>query len=769
MAAPELKEPLDRELLEQVEKAAARWKQRSQARAERQRAVSEGRFLEAESPERLAARVNRLVGGVRRKMRDARPPSNRCLSTLVGRPALTADDVDNELVKEAVLESREFLSVEFLERGAAASRSVGRIVRRAGGRYAPRGTGFLVGPGVLLTNHHVLPSQEMAAQCAIEMDYEQNAFGPPKQLRRFELSPDMLFLADLDLDFALVAVAEAANGTEVAIRTYSWLPLDARFGKISLLPSDTINIVQHPLGREKEVVLRENRVLDLRTGPKDDELGAFLHYEADTERGSSGSPVFNDQWEVIALHHSGVPHADDAGQVLKKDGTPWQRDFDPFEQIAWVANEGVRVSSIVAFIERAQVRPNQRALIESLLSAQAPRVFAQQSVAGEEGNDGYAARDPDPGDAVPPRRSFPGEASGGYPLSLDRADAPDGLGRMTFSIPLQVTIELGGAAARPALAPRPALSIASGNELVAERMGPGDYTDRRGFNDTFLGDRVPLPALKPNPDFGPPVRISSNRQNPLELKYHHFSVIMSERRRLAYVSAVNVNFGAPFQAGREQGTKTWRFDPRVPERLQIDDAYYHKNDYDRGHLTRRHDAAWGYSRSTALAANNDTFHWTNAAPQHRFFNQPGERSSKDLMLWGDLENHISEQVGRGRVSVFNGPIFGNRDKPLKDVRVPLRYFKIVVFKDERDRLGAAGFVLNQSELIADLAEEAFEVGEFEIRQRSIESITRLIDLDFSYLNRIDRYRRRRGRAPVEEGLEDVKIGKPVRKPADVAL
>ncbi len=59
----------------------------------------------------------------------------------------------------------------------------------------------------------------------------------------------------------------------------------------------------------------------------------------DTEPGSSGAPVFNDQWQVVALHHKAVP------APLKKRP---RSDSDP----EWLANEGVRISAIFNLLER---------------------------------------------------------------------------------------------------------------------------------------------------------------------------------------------------------------------------------------------------------------------------------------------------------------------------------------------------------------------------------------------------------------------------------
>ena len=223
----------------------------------------------------------------------------------------------------------------------------------------------------MLTNEHVLRSKEQAANCLIEMDYEQNRFGPAVQPQLFKFEPQLFFVNNPELDFALVAVAKQSE-RGANIEGYGWLALNAAQGKIAVTENDYLNIIQHPLGREKEVVVRENRLLDLAIAQSEaGQLGPFLHYEADTEKGSSGSPVLNDQWEVVALHHSGVPERNASGKWLDKEGKVWKEQTQSLADVSWIANEGVRVSSLIAALGATKVQAHEKQLLEQLLSQQA--------------------------------------------------------------------------------------------------------------------------------------------------------------------------------------------------------------------------------------------------------------------------------------------------------------------------------------------------------------------------------------------------------------
>lgn len=232
----------------------------------------------------------------------------------------------------------DIISIEYLESGIEAAKAVGRIELAGGLEF---GTGFFVSPSLVITNYHVL-SKERARNATIEMFAEANRIGERRQSQFFYFDPDTFFLHSEDLDFTLIAV-ENTQSTE----KYGWLPLFEEQGKI--LIGHPVNIIQHPDGKDKMVVTQNSRLLHLDDSA---EVENYCWYQADTEKGSSGSPVFNNNWEVIALHHKAVPNTNIHGDILDIKGNIMNKNrFNSHpELINWIANEGIRCSKIVKAI-----------------------------------------------------------------------------------------------------------------------------------------------------------------------------------------------------------------------------------------------------------------------------------------------------------------------------------------------------------------------------------------------------------------------------------
>ena len=173
------------------------------------------------------------------------------------------------------------------------------------------GTGFLISPNLLITNNHVLPDKTLLNNTIFRFNYQLTFDGKEEKIEDYKAAPSAVFYTNELLDYTVVEL-EAAPGD--------------RWGYIRLNPvlpakGDRMNIIQHPAGLPKQISFQNNFVeyVDFK----------IVQYLTSTLGGSSGSPVFNDQWQVVAIHHAG-------GLLLEP--TTNQRYF---------RNEGITIGSIL--------------------------------------------------------------------------------------------------------------------------------------------------------------------------------------------------------------------------------------------------------------------------------------------------------------------------------------------------------------------------------------------------------------------------------------
>lgn len=221
---------------------------------------------------------------------------------------------------EIVLGRSNFLPASFLAVGTATANATA-FVRASGTDFRGRtgswsGTGFLLSPNILLTNHHVLNSPAVAAGATAVFNFQTEPDGTPGTTASFRLNPQRLFIT-----------SPIAGGLDY---TFCWVDGEPgrRFGTVraarqtfGIAEGEFANIVSHPAGRMKEVSLQENLVR------WQDDL--VVHYTSDTEPGSSGAAVCNNAWSTVALHHASK--ASPAGGTL---------------------NEGIKLAAIAADLER---------------------------------------------------------------------------------------------------------------------------------------------------------------------------------------------------------------------------------------------------------------------------------------------------------------------------------------------------------------------------------------------------------------------------------
>lgn len=597
---------------------------------------------------------------------------------------------------ERIIKGNDLININYLEKGFLASRSVGRIhVCDADGNVVGYGTGFLVAPEVLITNNHVLESIDDATNSFVEFDYELDTSGKDRPTHVFPLEPSRLFITSEPLDFTVVAVSRKSRNKERHLTEYGWLKLIAEEGKI--LTAEYVSIIQHPGGQRKQVAVRENKVIKIDPD--------VVWYATDTLQGSSGSPAFNNEWQVVALHHLGVPRSDEQGNWLTKTGQIWDPSMDE-SMVDWIANEGIRVSRIVFEL---QSQAPTHTLLAPIFTGKSPPPEVM-------GTNSLSSR--------PSTSSKP-------VISIDTKHEP-GAREIALTVPLRIAISLGDGAQ---IAGVSAVDTATIQERIS--IDP-DYTNRRGYDPDFLGSRtrrVPLPELS---DELLANAAKLNDGGGYELKYNHFSVVMHSDRRLAIFTAVNIDGNQSMSLTRE--SDRWIYDERIPRESQCGEDLYARNDLDRGHLVRRLDPAWGESERIAKVANDDTFHFTNCSPQHKDFNQ-GKN------LWAGLEDYVLENADTSniRIVVFTGPVFRDDDREYRDVRIPAQFWKVIAAIGDDDRLYSTAYIVSQAGLVQALPRE-FTYGQYKTFQVRVVDIEALTGLDFGNLREVDAFRTNAGAA-----------------------
>jgi endonuclease G len=295
--------------------------------------------------------LENAVHRLRRSFRPEQTIFQGALNEVAARSQLILQDVgegaplfDRPGELEQIIHQDDLLAYRWLQDALDVGNSVARLtITRyeagqpvshpgAAGPIQYRGTGWLIGQQYVITNHHVINARSSSEPNASESDLELQAVnaqiqfdydsvgteGPPVQVD--SLIAWSGWNADPSLDFAILKLREASARTPLTLAPRALLEAGSR-----ILP---VNIIQHPGGNPKALGIRNNLVSSLEEWE--------LRYFTDTMHGSSGSPVCNDNWQVIALHHATL-YVD---KKLNFQGKP----------TAWL-NRGVRIDRIIDHLE----------------------------------------------------------------------------------------------------------------------------------------------------------------------------------------------------------------------------------------------------------------------------------------------------------------------------------------------------------------------------------------------------------------------------------
>lgn len=228
---------------------------------------------------------------------------------------------------EKLLGTERFESLRWFQTALERCRGVARIEDSLAG---PLGTGFLVDGTAI---HDSFPAVVLITNAHVVSEEAPQAIAPDQALVTFRALEDLSATYRInrilwssppnELDTTIV---ELDARPEAALPS----PVARRRPQMDVDPPPRTYIIGHPSGTDQVMLsVADNQLLD-----HDD---VHVQYRTPTMGGSSGSPVFNRSWELIAVHHAGSMHMKRLGGHT---GT-------------YPANEGIWFACVVEEVKRA--------------------------------------------------------------------------------------------------------------------------------------------------------------------------------------------------------------------------------------------------------------------------------------------------------------------------------------------------------------------------------------------------------------------------------
>jgi endonuclease G len=550
----------------------------------------------------LPTAEQRLVRGTIEKLatnRELSPPEQFALEAIIIPDKRPAIDIVNGDFQIAHPLWQHFATDPIKPRIRSVLASIGRVEVFGIPSLPYGGTAFVVGPGIIMTNRHVA---ELFASGLGRRDLVfRPGLGSGIDFKRERSVAEQQFLRATKIvmihpywDLALLQVDGLAEQHPSLVLSHD-APAE--------LAGRDVAVIGYPAFDPRNPADVQNRVFDgvyyvkrLQPGKLGNRrsVESFGHsvsamtHDASTLGGNSGSCVFDvSTGSIVALHFAGV-YLDANFSVPAAELARDQHVIDA----------GVRFEDVV--------RGDSNLTREWWSSI-------ERAPAG--------TRPPSGGGPVvsPPPGSASGDGRGAVPPASGTSDGA------TWTIPLQITVRVGRPSREQATSPGEAASVAPIVERMVAPIHDEDYSTRQGYAADFLGVDVPMPTA-----------VDESRCAPLAdgshvLNYHHFSVVMHKRRRLAMFTASNVD-GNPNKKNpekrksytrdalgglRKSDTELWFTDSRISVQHQLPDRFFTKDQgaFDKGHIVRREDVAWGDTYEAVQFANGDTFHTTNCSPR----------------------------------------------------------------------------------------------------------------------------------------------------------
>lgn len=283
-----------------------------------------------------AAQAQGWLGTLIARTREANP-DNPALAAFCQQVGLSPQSPENDALERIIVQHNLFLDVNtWRQKLGELENQICRVEVKLSNGGTAYGTGFLIGANLLLTNYHVMEAviQRDALQQAgqvwaepqnvvLRFDYKVLSGSTVNPGSVYQLADDWLVDSSPmshwdsvappkggdpqpdELDYALLRLQGAPGKDPVGINPQpgafkrGWVKLPKQAYPFPV--DSALLILQHPNCAPLKLVLDTNAILGLN-GNK-----TRVTYRTNTEPGSSGSPCFNMNWELVALHHAGDP------------------------------------------------------------------------------------------------------------------------------------------------------------------------------------------------------------------------------------------------------------------------------------------------------------------------------------------------------------------------------------------------------------------------------------------------------------------------------
>ena len=206
---------------------------------------------------------------------------------------------DKELVQEKIIGENTLRPIHYLNLALEAAKAVVKIKLERG-----CGSGFLCGKDLIITNNHVVASKEEAMNSRFLFNFQVDKNEELEEVTKLSTLEDGFFYTNEELDFTVIQIESTPPNVK---------PLKLKSTIVNI--DDRVSIIQHPGGYFKQISMQNNFVVYADN--------KVVQYVTSTEPGSSGSPVFNDSFEVVAIHHSGgnLPDPQTQRRYLRNAGS----------------------------------------------------------------------------------------------------------------------------------------------------------------------------------------------------------------------------------------------------------------------------------------------------------------------------------------------------------------------------------------------------------------------------------------------------------------